>query len=437
MHPLMKARPRRRVLTGLLAAWPMAAIGGLSLDEALVRHRQALAPDDAPPFPVTDGLAASRPDGFAIAFAREIAPGPALLGMDGLREGGARVLASGPEISGLHWRVGATVRERGTHRADLDGSIVSAPLGAGRLYLSSERHHWGPGWTASLILDGAAPPVPALGWRKTAPVAFETRWLAWLGPWNADVFAGQLSAALPPERVKLIGMRFQFAPLRGLELGLSRTLQWGGQGRPENARSLLNALLGIDNVDGADRSEEPGNQLGGFDARYTLRLPRRIAFGVYGQAIGEDEAGGLPSVYLRSAGADVAGGGGGRSWRVFVEHADTRAGGTPGAAYRNALYPAGYAQHGAPLGHPAGGDIRLSTFGALAEHGPLAATLRLHRGRAFGPPPSAPPGPLRGVDLAAAWQLPRGFSAGGTLSRWRDALARRTQAQVWWRLDWP
>jgi hypothetical protein len=69
------------------------------------------------------------------------------------------------------------------------------PLGAGRIYASVERRHWGPSWTGSLILDAAARPVPAIGWRKDDRRPFADKPFSWLGPWRTDLFIGELDAA--------------------------------------------------------------------------------------------------------------------------------------------------------------------------------------------------------------------------------------------------
>ena len=98
-------------------------------------------------------------------------------------------------------------------------------------------------------------------------------------PWQADVFAGQLSQELPPARAKLLGARVQIMPLPGLELGASRTIQWGGSGRPESLGSLWDAIVGDDNVDSpSGAGTDPGNQLAGFDARWQLRFGRDSAY---------------------------------------------------------------------------------------------------------------------------------------------------------------
>ena len=95
-------------------------------------------------------------------------------------------------------------------------------------------------------------------------------------------------------------------PIDGLELAISRTMQWGGSGRPESAASLFRAIIGQDNAENGEHDSEPGNQLAGYDARYTYRWGGGRSVSIYGQAIGEDEANSWPSHFLASAGADLA-----------------------------------------------------------------------------------------------------------------------------------
>jgi hypothetical protein len=229
-------------------------------------------------------------------------------------------------------------------------------------------------------------------------------------------------------------------PLPGLELAASRTIQWGGSGRPESLSSLTQALLGHDNSKSASgTSTEPGNQLGGFDARYTLALGERRTLSIYAQAIGEDEAGGLPSHYLGSIGIDAAFAVNATSVRLFVEHANTTLGGTfgtpiLGSAYRHAIYTDGYAHRGEPLGHPVGGDARLTSIGAIVDAGAWSGTLMLHQGDAY-PTATLYPGGgrLYGGNAALAWQIDPASRVGIELAHWRDPGGEWTRAQVWWR----
>ena len=337
-------------------------------------------------------------------------------------------------------RLGVTWQPGDGHSISFDGTAISAPLDGGRIYASVERRHWGPSWTGSLILDAGAEAIPAIGWRKSEPTPFGSRWLAWLGPWAFDAFAGGLSQANGPRHSHLLGARFQIMPLAGLELAASRTIQWGGSGRPQTWRSLANALVGHDNADASMSKEaEPGNQLAGFDARYTLALGERRTLSIYGQAIGEDEAGGWPSHYLASIGADTAFTIDTATVRLFVERADTTlngAFGSPilGSSYRHSIYVDGYTQRGQPLAHPAGGDVRLTSIGALVDGGRWSAALMLHRGDAY-PTATLYPGggPLSGADAALVWQVDAASRVGFELAHWRDPEGQRTRAQLWWR----
>jgi hypothetical protein len=356
-------------------------------------------------------------------------------------EGGVRVRATTSFLDGRgQARFGAAWRAGDDHPWTLDESAVSVPLGAGRLYASVERRHWGPSWTGSLILDAAARPLPAIGWRKDDAERFVAAPFSWLGPWRSDIFVGQLSQSSGPERPRLIGGRFQFMPVEGLEIAISRTLQWGGSGRDESLKSLLNGVLGRDNV---GSSSEPGNQLAGYDARYTFRWGEGRSVSIYGQAIGEDEANHQPSHFLASAGADLALPIRGAEVRFFVEHANTTADDAFGAAelgiaYRHHVYTDGYTQLGDPLGHPIAGDSRLTSAGVYVDGGAWAGALMLHRGSAYATAQRWPGGGrISGANAEASWQLARDTRLGLALTYWKDPLQTRTRAQLWWQVALP
>lgn len=209
-------------------------------------------------------------------------------------------------------------------------------------------------------------------------------------------------------------------------LGGSRIIQWGGDGRTQTLGSLARAIAGFDNFDSPDRSAEPGNQLAGFDARWTLPWGGPWRFSLHGQAIGEDEAGHLPSVYLASGGGEIATTlADGTAVRLFGELADTMAGrlfstAKPGTAYRHPLYPAGYVQRNEPLAHPVGPDVRLASAGLALQRGAVRMIAMGHRGsegrRGLG-------GELR---IAADSGLALGLAA----SEWRDATGRDRSLQL-------
>ena len=132
---------------------------------------------------------------------------------------------------------------------------------------------WGPGLDTSLILSNNAIATPALRLSYQGTEASDLPGLNWLGPMNFTSYVGVQEHSTPVANNLTWGARLSFRPLTQLEVGLSRTAQWGGQGRPTNLKSFTNLLLGRDNVgQGQDASitidNEPGNQLAGIDLKW-------------------------------------------------------------------------------------------------------------------------------------------------------------------------
>tara|TARA_Y100001934_G_C12329377_1_gene764255 strand:- start:330 stop:2051 length:1722 start_codon:yes stop_codon:yes gene_type:complete len=255
-----------------------------------------------------------------------------------------------------------------------DGSYLAARLGNYSLSLDQLDRWWGPGWDGSLILSNNARPVPALTVQRRVPQPFEGPCLGWLGPWNTTTFMGRMEderTGYP--RPWLFGSRVDFAPIivPGLEIGLSRTIQWGGQGRPNGVDTFLDALLSQDNVTPGSvaAAEEPGNQLAGVDLRY--RLPGKTPVAFYGQWIGEDEDKFLPNAIMNLYGLEIWGAMEGGSWRAFFERVDTSVwwwtdeARTKNIAYNHHLYSDGYRHRGRTLGHAADTDSKLTSLGFI------------------------------------------------------------------------
>ena len=146
-------------------------------------------------------------------------------------------------------------------------------------------------------------PIPANSIERNFTDPFLSKWLRWRGPWDLAVHFGRFESARHIPNARFFGLRFNFRPLPSLEIDLFRTAQWCGDGRPCGFDTFIDLLLGPDNVgdNGIVSGDEPGNQLAGIDLRWAGRFfGRPIA--VYGQFIGEDEAGGFPSHYLGQLG---------------------------------------------------------------------------------------------------------------------------------------
>ncbi|MDN3454266.1 MULTISPECIES: capsule assembly Wzi family protein [unclassified Psychrobacter] len=222
---------------------------------------------------------------------------------------------------------------------------------------------WGPGHDGSLIRGDASIPVTGFTMQRDTQTAPNYKYLNWVGPWQYQLFAGQLDDYEAVPDAKLFGARLAASPLPWLEVGASRTFMWGGEGRPDSIGSFGDAVLGTKD-NGGREGGDPANQLGGFDAKVQLASLINVPASVYGQYIGEDEAGGLPAKNMYLAGVDYASAAMGKPYQLYAEYTDTRTSGeVRGVSYDHSNYTDGYYQQGYPLGYALGGDAESVAVG--------------------------------------------------------------------------
>lgn len=246
---------------------------------------------------------------------------------------------------------------------NVEGSYIAGKLWNQWLIAGQIPTYWGPGHDGSLIRGDASRPVYGVTMQRAEQNAFANQWLSWIGPWQYQAFAGQLDDYDAVPDAKLIGLRVTAQPLPYLELGASRAIQWGGEGRPESLSSLWDAFVG--NKDNGGTGEpDPSNQIAGFDARLNLQSLVHVPMGMYAQYIGEDEAGGLPAKKMYLAGVDYSSSYKNMPFQLYTEWADTRTNGKArGISYNHSVYKDGFYQHGYPLAHAMGGDGQMISVG--------------------------------------------------------------------------
>ncbi|MBF4520664.1 capsule assembly Wzi family protein [Acinetobacter towneri] len=245
---------------------------------------------------------------------------------------------------------------------NVEGSYIAAKLWNQWLIAGQIPTYWGSAHDGSLIRGDASRPVYGVTMQRAEQQAFNNKWLSWIGPWQYQAFAGQLHDYDAVPDAKLIGLRVTAQPLHYLELGASRAIQWGGEGRPESFDSLWDAVIGKDNVYGD--TTNPSNQVAGFDARLNLHPLVQVPMGVYAQYAGEDEAGGLPAKKMYLAGVDYSSSYQNMPFQLYTEWADTRTNGkAQGITYNHSVYKGGFYQHGYPLAHAVGGDGQMISVG--------------------------------------------------------------------------
>jgi len=200
---------------------------------------------------------------------------------------------------------------------------------------------WGQGYHGTLFLSNNAEPLPMV--RLTNPSPILLPWVfKYLGPLRFDLFLSKLEAERVVSRPYFAGLRINFRPLPILELGITRTIQAFGDGRPElTFGSVLDALFGANK---SPVSRDLSNSIGGIDMRLTLPFAE-----FYGELGGEDQRGFLPSfpfAYIIGAYVPLLD----RGIDFRVEYADVRS----AKWYSHEVYRSGYTYKGRVLGHHVG-----------------------------------------------------------------------------------
>jgi len=308
----------------------------------------------------------------------------------------------------------------------LDGSQVTAQLGNWLLTAGLPDRWWGPGYESSLILSNNARPMPQLSLQRASSEAFRTPWLRWIGPWRLTALVAAMEQHRPDvDHPLFFGMRLSARPHRVLEVGLSRSAQFCGEGRRCTLEVVKNMLFGNDTV-GASVSarDEPGNQLAGYDFR--LSSPWRVLpLAGYWQIIGEDRISNRPTKRLELAGVEAwHASDSGLALRAYVEVSNTTCSGYGSApvfncAYTNANFrEEGYRYRGRVIGHTTESDsdawaagLRVTLPGG-SEWRVRARDARLNRDSLPDPASTLIPRPLKYRSVEAAW---KGTWLGGEL----------------------
>jgi len=251
-------------------------------------------------------------------------------------------------------------------RVNLEGSYISSNVAGQNLYFGQIGHWWGPGQEGSLIWSNAGTAIPGFGLKRAQELPIESRFLSWVGPWGYDLFFGQMQHDTAVSNPKVFALRVYARPTKGLEIGASRFIQWGGGGRGNGLGSLWDAFIGNSNTKGGD---DPGNEIAGIDVRYTFNAFNN-PLTLYGQLIGEDEAGLMPSKHIIQIGAQYKHFSGRNRIQWHAEATDTASRhlfglreALPGATYRHHIYTNGLYHDGLPIAYFAGGKSQVYSVG--------------------------------------------------------------------------
>lgn len=281
--------------------------------------------------------------------------------------------------SNIDIRLKASVADKSEYAGDdsfrLDESYASSTLGNWRFTVGRQSRWWGPGWDGSLILSNNARSIPSLSVENVSSETFESKYLKWMGPNKLHIFIGQLESNRGIPQAKLIGTRLTLRPFDSLELGVHRTIQWGGDGQDESFSNLIKtfASVRVDKQDGSLGTVH-GNQIAGFDFRWKLPISSNNKYALYGQYIGEDRVDGSlllgDEIFLLGGSISGISQNLGGTWRAYIEATDTSAGSFKNRdrnniIYNHGSYTDGYRYQGLSMGHGIDSDSTLISAGAM------------------------------------------------------------------------
>lgn len=255
---------------------------------------------------------------------------------------------------------------------NFDNSYIATNLGNWSLYAGAIDRWWGPGQDNTLILSSNARPMISAGLRRIDPKPFKTKWLSWMGPWTWDMFISNMGKDRHVPDALMAGMRLGLEPIKNFEVGLSRTMQLCGQGRPCSADTWAKSIIGIWDIDNTGTANEPGNQLASIDLSYSMSFGEK-SLKIYAEGTAEDEWKILPYQYSRLIGSTLTMpiGDRGGSFKINAELSDSgdvrawlfgkrRA----GVMYNHFIYKTGHRYDGRTLGHSFDNDSKLASLTA-------------------------------------------------------------------------
>ncbi len=132
---------------------------------------------------------------------------------------------------------------------------------------------WGPGDGGALIFSSNAEPIYMFRGSRVAPVGVPLV-SRLLGPMKVDFFVGKLSGNEFPARPLMHGEKLSFKPTANLEFGFSRTVEFGGVGRPMTAGAIWNSYACVKSSTNYGATRNTGKRSSGVVFYYKVPFVR-------------------------------------------------------------------------------------------------------------------------------------------------------------------
>ena len=184
-------------------------------------------------------------------------------------------------------------------KLNFDNSYVNYKKGIANLSMGKVDRIWSFSEKSSLILSSNSRPLEALSLKLEN--RFNANRLPSSANWSFELINGSTKNSLNGKNSMLTGARVVISLSDKLNFEFLQTAQWGDHGDKLYSNNI-GVLLPMNTNNG---NHSNVNKMGGFGLSYLVHLNKN-AYRFYSQAIGEDEAGNLPSCYAWMVGLELS-----------------------------------------------------------------------------------------------------------------------------------
>ncbi|WP_427916290.1 capsule assembly Wzi family protein [Shewanella algae] len=259
--------------------------------------------------------------------------------------------------------------------ARLDDSYMALVLGNWIMTAGAVQQWWGPGFDSALHKSNNARPMPSIMLSRNNAAGFETPWLSWIGPWTLTAGVSWMNDDRAIEDTLLWNLRGSVRPFKQLEIGLSWTTQFCGEGQECDFSTAIKSITGQRDCrnDTGEGCTNYGNQLAGWDIRYS-DLWFDVPVGLYMERKCEDSKGDPWQIVDCAVlvGADTRFNLAQQQYKLFFEYTDTMVacGSDPNVFncfYEHSTYLSGSRYYKRSLGSTYDSDAKVYVLGLVGQ----------------------------------------------------------------------
>jgi len=183
-------------------------------------------------------------------------------------------------------------------KLSFDNSFVNYEKGMANLSIGKVDRIWSFSEKSSLILSSNSRPLEAISLKLEN--RFNTNWLPEKANWSVELINSSNKNSYNGKNSMLSGARVVISPHENLNFEFLQTAQWGDQND-----KLYSTDIEVFFFDTNKGKNSNVNKMAGFGLSYALPSNKNT-YRFYTQAIGEDEAGNLPSCYAWMVGLELS-----------------------------------------------------------------------------------------------------------------------------------